>query len=652
MSCETITNWTELAEFFSNLTEIETLYFQNSGLEDIPVVVCELHHVSALHFDSNSMQSLSTDTRITCAYKIKKLSLRNNNISFISQDYLTTFTSLEYLGLSRNALRWINPALFQSYLPRLTHVDLSFNNLTTLDMWIFRLTSVKLYYEVFVNMSHNEINQLVNTVGFSIEEISNRNSLYLDIRYNQMTSLSSIPRELNVNKLYNFTRLLSSRFYMKHNPYHCDCDFLEFVQLVTPFKPFYIDFGQFPLELIKVQCVSPKNLEGKFIMDLSFDQFQCNIKQCDLSRKCDCITTPHNSTLRANCADKNMEKFPEFNETYAWTNYELYLANNSISEITSESILLNTTILDLTANGLTIWNKDSLPYFEKLEILLLQRNKLKGLPEGIDVWNVPLKDVRFGHNPFACNCSNKWFKSWISGEKHPISDLNMIVCDSPNWNKGILLTKVPYSDFVCDKLNVLALGLSLSLLTLLIIFIIVISYIKRKYIYLFLFTRFGWRLGCSKKPVYTANKHYDVFIYYSDEDHEKATQISDMLEWREKPFRVCLPYRDFIPGREIAVNILESIQSSKCTTLLVSNHYLVCRWCQYTFKQAHYEAIKEQNCEIILVLLEEIDQSIIEPDMKVYIKTGTYLKTSDHHFFSKLLKDLPEACGERNTIGV
>ena len=143
-----------------------------------------------------------------------------------------------------------------------------------------------------------------------------------------------------------------------------------------------------------------------------------------------------------------------------------------------------------------------------------------------------------------------------------------------------------------------------------------------------------------------------MYLYTTAIDHEKATGISDMLEWREKPFRVCLPYRDFIPGKEIAVNILESIQSSKCTTLLVSNHFLVCPWCRYTFKQAHYEAIKEQNCEIIVVLLEDIDQSIIQPDMKVYIKTGTYLKISDRHFLSKLLKELPEACGERNTIGV
>ena len=515
MSCEKVTNWTELAIFFSNLTDIKILYFQGSGLEEIPVVVCELYHVNTFYFDGNNLQSLTTEKHIPCANKIKKLWLRNNNISYISQGYLTAFTSLEHLDLSRNALRWINPALFQSHLPRLTYVDLSFNNLTTLDMWMFRLTSVKLYKRVFVNMSHNKINQLVNTVGFSIEEIG-KVVLFLDITYNQMTSLSSVPRVLNAYNLNNFMRLSKSTFYMDHNPYHCDCDWFEFVQLVTPFIPFFINPGVYLFSLIRVPCASPKKLEGKFIIDLSFDQFQCNIKQCDLSKKCDCITTPHNSTLRADCANKNMEKIPEFNETYTWKNYELYLANNSISKIVSEPILLNTTILDLTANGLTIWNKDTLPDFKKLEILLLQRNKLKGLPEGIDVWNVPLKDARFGHNPFACNCSNKWFKSWISSEKHPISDLNMIVCDSPSWNKGIPLTKVPYSDFVCDKLNVLALGLSLSLLTVLIIFIIVIFYVKRKYISLFLFTRFGWRLGCSKKPVYTANKHYDVFIYYSD----------------------------------------------------------------------------------------------------------------------------------------
>ena len=652
VSCEGSINVTEVAAFFSSYTDIESLYFQSSGLDIIPWIICQFTHVNFLYLDMNQMQSLITDQRMPCANQTKILSLKNNNISFISQDYFYVFMNLEYLDLSTNALTWINPALFQSHMPRLTHVDFSYNYLTALDMWMFKLTSVKLYDNVLVNMSHNEINHFENTVGFNINETSDRMCLDLDLRFNKITSPSLILKALNVHTLEEVMRLMSMRLYVDNNPYNCDCDSYEFVKFITPFIPFFKERGHFPLELVNVPCVFPVNLEGMLIIDLSLDQFQCDIEHCDNNKKCDCILTPHNNTMRVDCAGRNLEEIPVFDKPCSWTNYELSLANNSISEIVFKPILVNTTILDLTNNRVSYWNRDTLQYLEKLEILFLQQNKLEGLPEGIDMWKAPLRDAKFGHNPFACNCSNKWIKSWISTEKHPISDLNMIICESPSWNRGTALTKVPLSNFVCDKLNELALALSLGFTALFIIITIFISYVNRKYIYLFLFMRFGWRLGCSRKTVYSVNKQYDVLMYYSDEDHEQALQISDMLEERIKPFRVCLPYREFTPGREIAVNILESIQSSKCTVLLVSNHYLNCQWCKYAFKQAHFEAVKEQNSEIIILLLTKVEQSIMDRDMQVYIKTGTYLKVWDRHFFSKFLMELPHPCGERNQIGV
>ena len=139
VSCEGSINVTEVAAFFSSYTDIESLYFQSSGLDIIPWIICQLTHVNFLYLDMNQMQSLITDQRMPCANQTKILSLKNNNISFISQDYFYVFMNLEYLDLSTNALTWINPALFQSHMPRLTHVDFSYNYLTALDMWMFKL---------------------------------------------------------------------------------------------------------------------------------------------------------------------------------------------------------------------------------------------------------------------------------------------------------------------------------------------------------------------------------------------------------------------------------------------------------------------------------------------------------------------------------
>jgi toll-like receptor 13 len=57
----------------------------------------------------------------------------------------------------------------------------------------------------------------------------------------------------------------------------------------------------------------------------------------------------------------------------------------------------------------------------------------------------------------------------------------------------------------------------------------------------------------------------------------------------EKKFRVCIHDKDFIPGSDIADNIIGAIRNSKKTMLIISKHFIHSEWCMYEFNMALYE---------------------------------------------------------------
>ena len=85
---------------------------------------------------------------------------------------------------------------------------------------------------------------------------------------------------------------------------------------------------------------------------------------------------------------------------------------------------------------------------------------------------------------------------------------------------------------------------------------------------------------------------------------------------------------------------------------IVSMNFVRSEWCCYEFKAAHHEAIKERKGNILLVLLEELDEKQLDADIKMYIKTHTYLETKHPQFTERLILALPKPCGRRNSIGL
>ena len=81
------------------------------------------------------------------------------------------------------------------------------------------------------------------------------------------------------------------------------------------------------------------------------------------------------------------------------------------------------------------------------------------------------------------------------------------------------------------------------------------------------------------------NHTYDVFISYSSVDQPWVRDVLiKILE--ETGLKVCVDYRDFVPGAAIMENITRAITESKVTILVLTPNYVESKWCHYETRYA------------------------------------------------------------------
>src|SRR6218665_3976501 len=91
----------------------------------------------------------------------------------------------------------------------------------------------------------------------------------------------------------------------------------------------------------------------------------------------------------------------------------------------------------------------------------------------------------------------------------------------------------------------------------------------------------------------------DVFVGYSRSDSNWViTQLLPRLE-QECNLRLCIHERDWLPGRDIAENILESIDNSRKTLLIVSNAFALSPWCHFELTMAQTRLMEEDRDSLV-----------------------------------------------------
>ncbi|ESO98254.1 hypothetical protein LOTGIDRAFT_231358 [Lottia gigantea] len=272
-------------------------------------------------------------------------------------------------------------------------------------------------------------------------------------------------------------------------------------------------------------------------------------------------------------------------------------------------------------------------------------------------------------NPLDCGCfkqtlifklqSESFFKGTISKYKY----LQNMTCASPESAKGIKIINLSKIEMGCEippedlSIYLVALGVIAAIL----ILVIIVTFRYRREIKIILYTRFHvvlpWDVDDKKEE-----KEYDAFVSYSSGDED---WVYDYLQQKlETPadedtpaFNLCLHQRDFIGGTSILENIIDSIENSRHTIVILSKNFLKSIWGMEEFKHAYYQSIIKKHRHLIIVKYEDIPENIMDETLKRCLKTFTYLDVKDVMFIDRLrfalaIKTRPTKCDSKCEKGM
>lgn len=158
-------------------------------------------------------------------------------------------------------------------------------------------------------------------------------------------------------------------------------------------------------------------------------------------------------------------------------------------------------------------------------------------------------------------------------------------------------------------------------------------------------SRFGVRIFC-KNPEFEMDerdKLFDAFVSYSSKDEAFVVEeLAPILENGDPSYKLCLHYREFPAGGYISDTIEQAVESSKRTIMVLSENFMKSEWCRYEFKSAHHQVLRDKRKRLIVILLGEVPNKDLDPDIRLYLKTNSYLQWGDKHFWEKLKFALPD----------
>lgn len=284
----------------------------------------------------------------------------------------------------------------------------------------------------------------------------------------------------------------------------------------------------------------------------------------------------------------------------------------------------------------------------KLATLKLDRNLLSKFPAW-DLSQLPrLANVTLGGNPWSCDCEFATaFRSWLQRNAKIVSDVERVHC-SPGPADAAPIPLIAFNSSECyphDLTTLVATAPVWSSLLGIFVFLTVaavLAFAYRKEMQVLIYSRYGVRLFYRRDAELDKDKEYDAFVAYSNSDVEfLVNELLPGLEAIPNPYRLCLHHKDFIVGAFITENIMEAVERSCRTIILLSESFVNSEWCQFEFKMAHLQMLSDQCNRVIVIVLDKVPLGVDE-DIKLYLKTNTYLEWGDRLFWEKLYFVLPD----------
>ncbi|XP_053202336.1 uncharacterized protein LOC128387182 [Panonychus citri] len=118
-------------------------------------------------------------------------------------------------------------------------------------------------------------------------------------------------------------------------------------------------------------------------------------------------------------------------------------------------------------------------------------------------------------------------------------------------------------------------------------------------------------------------------------------------------FKLCIHERDWLPGNLISWNIVNSVQNSRRTIIILSKDFIASIWFQVEFHTAYYQMLEDKIDRLIVIVRGELPpREEMDKELIFLLTTKTYLVWGEKWFWEKLRYALPHKSNRKrpNTI--
>ncbi|NXA72135.1 TLR22 protein, partial [Thryothorus ludovicianus] len=665
---------------FQSLAKLELLDLSNNSLSHLsPVWFEHLFSLQHLHLQGNSYRDLGQSSPFSSLRNLSSLHLGNSQFSVIRQG--------NFEGIELVHKLWIDGSNLSQYEQG------SLKSIKKIDHMIINIRSINVFSEIVRDLLHSVTWLEVRRIAFSngaemqvlkvmsssfAKKISFRETLLTDATVPEIASiLEDMPKLVELElvdcrllgtgqwkmqiqakqsqtlKVFTIEKLSIEEFYL-----FTDLEAVEsLLSLFTRITVRNTKVFLVPCRISQhLRSLEYLDLSANLLGDLSLVHSACqgawpslqtlNLSQNSLS---DLEMTGKSLSHLGNLIvlDISQNNFGEIPDACEWPDNLKYL-NLSSTQIPKVTGCIPPTleVLDVSANNLKEFGLQ-LPLLKEL---YLTGNQLKTLPGAAPIPNLVALSVRRNKlnsfskeefesfrrmelldasgNNFICSCE---FLSFIQHEAGIGQVLvgwpDKYVCDSPLAVRGARVGAVHLSLMECHRS--LVVSLICVLVFLVILLLVAVGY--KYHVVWYLRMTWAW-LQAKRKPKRAPPKDvcYDAFVSYSENDSDwvENTMVRE-LEQACPPFRLCLHKRDFVPGKWIVDNIIDSIEKSRKTLFVLSEHFVQSEWCKYELDFSHFRLFDENNDAAILVLLEPIQSQAIPKrfcKLRKIMNTKTYLE--------------------------
>ncbi|XP_065074943.1 protein toll-like [Ochlerotatus camptorhynchus] len=534
---------------------------------------------------------------------LEDLELAKNQLQSITKEIFPKLNKLKKINLNGNMFTDIssNPESISPFdRLNLSELSLESNQLSNIGLWADK-SSLKV-----LKMSKNLLTSLdVSVIPETLRE--------LDLSYNSIQHVHVSDETLNSNQL-------QLKLILKGNSLSYDCRLMNFVRLVL---------RQRDLRVIPSIGIEQLNEEQLF----------CDLEQPLCPKEChSCRLFGPQRQLIMNCSHKALEAIPRIPT-------ELHLnASSVVLDVRNNCIrllpklesnpgfgLVNSLLMD--NNLFESWSVANL--HDNLTSISLINNTLQNLDMKLvdAIMALPeLKQIHLHGNHWPCHCA---LANRMLLLQSKISNFNTLTCG----DSGRLLSTIEQS---CEN-QMFALT-SISFLTLMLIAVgFAIYYRYQRAIKTWLFVNHQC-LSCVSEVEADAHFKYDAFISYSHHDEDfVASELVPALEAAPQKFQLCIHVRDFIVGMPIQSQIIQAITNSRRTIVYVTKHFLQSEWTRHEFRLAFDQSLRENRTRLIVILASDVSKRLdeLDPQLRMFFSTTTYLRKDDVAFWRKLLYAMP-----------